>query len=400
MIDLTITSPLIWLCLLLGPLLMLRNLRIRSFSFLFVSLALFLATIGNWQSAVAIFIFIAFPYCFVKILQRYNIPVWPAITFQLATFIYINKYAWILTLFSIPVPTVIKFLGVSYILFRQLDIILQVKARLVKNVPIQDYLNYLFSFWTILAGPIQRYRDFIQNFYSEKTPLSREESLSCFHRAANGMIKIVLFGAFIQYCSNAAYQGIIDRGLTLRYGLAIFYGPILFLYFNFSGYCDVVIAMARWAGFQLPENFDEPYLSRTTVEFWNRWHITLSQWVRDYLYQPLFKSFISGPMRKHIQISQYISIFITFFLVGIWHGATLGMLIFGLLNGLGMALSMMYKDLCLKQMGKVRFKKYQDNKWVANMERVITLHFMSFAVIFSQYDVITLFDSLRKLVGA
>lgn len=399
MIELTITSYIYIFCLLLGPLLMTKNLKLRTYGFLLVSLSLFISTIGNWESAIAIFIFTAFPYLYVIILRRYNISVWPAILIQLAAFIYINKYIWILNIIHIPIPSMVKFLGVSYIFFRQLDIIFQVKARLVKDVPIVDYLNYLFSFWTILAGPIQRYRNFIQDFYSEKVPLSKEESLSCFHRAANGMIKIVLFGAFIQYCSNTAYNGLLENGPSIKYVLAIFYGPILFLYFNFSGYCDVVIAMARWAGFQLPENFDKPYLSRTTVEFWNRWHITLSQWVRDYVYQPLLKSLISGPMSKHIQTSQYFSIFIAFFLVGIWHGATMGLVIFGLLNGVGMALSMIYKDLCMKQMGKARFKKYQENRWVANSERFVTLHFMSFAVIFSQYDTIPLLNSFRKLLG-
>jgi D-alanyl-lipoteichoic acid acyltransferase DltB (MBOAT superfamily) len=399
MIDLTVTSYIYIFCLLLGPLIMVKNLKLRAYGFLLVSLSLFISTIGHWESAVAVIIFTAFPYLYLVILRRRNIPIWPEVLIQLASFIYINKYIWILSTVGIPIPNMIKFLGVSYIFFRQLDIILQVKAKLVQDVPVVDYLNYLFSFWTILAGPIQRYRDFIQNFYSEKTPLSKEESLSCFHRAANGMIKIVLFGAFIQYCSSAAYQGIIDNGLTLRYGLALFYGPILFLYFNFSGYCDVVIAMARWAGFQLPENFDKPYLSRTVVEFWNRWHITLSQWVRDYLYQPLLKYFISGPMRKHIQASQYVSIFITFFLVGVWHGATLGMVIFGLLNGLGMAVSMMYRDLCIKQMGKARFKKYQGNRWTANLERVVTLHYMALCILFSQYDIVSLLNSIKQLPG-
>lgn len=399
MIDLTITSFLLWLCLLLGPLIMVKNLRIRSLSFLIVSLALFISSIDNWQSALAIIIFISFPYIFIRILQKFKIPVWPAVIFQVAAFIYINKYMWILNIFGIPIPTVISFLGVSYILFRQLDIIFQVKARLVGEVPVTDYLNYLFSFWTILAGPIQRYRDFIQTFYSQKTPLNREESLACFHRAANGMIKILLFGAFFQYCSNTAYIGLLERGPSLKYILAIFYGFPLFLYFNFTGYCDVVIALARWAGFQIPENFDRPYLSRTVVEFWNRWHITLSQWFRDYVYQPLFKYLISGPMSKHIQISQYFSIFFTFLLVGIWHGTTLGLVIFGILQGLGMAASMIYKDLCVKKMGKARYKSYQEKRWVAYSERFITLHFMFFCTLFFQYDAISILNSIRKLLG-
>jgi D-alanyl-lipoteichoic acid acyltransferase DltB (MBOAT superfamily) len=375
---------------------MAKSVKLRKYSFLFVSLGLFILTLGNWQSALIILFFVSFPYCYVKVLQKWNFSVWPAIIIQLAVFIYANKYGWILTFLGIPIPTVIKVLGISYIFFRQFDILFQVQAKLVENVPIIDYLNYLFSFWTILAGPIQRYKDFIYSFYSEKMPLDTKDSLSCFHRAANGMIKILLLGAFFQYCSDAAYLGILAHGISLKYFVAMLYCFPLYLYFNFSGYCDVVIAMARWAGFSLPENFDKPYLSRTVIDFWNRWHITLSQWARDYIYQPLFKYLISGPMSKYVQTSQYFSIFITFFLIGLWHGNSINLVIFGFLQGIGMALSMIYRDICIKKMGKAGFKIYQENKWVTAIERFITLNFMCFSILFIQYDV---FAILKPLIG-
>lgn len=399
MIDLTITSVFFLFCLIIGPLLMAQNIRLRRWSFLIVCLCLFLLSFNNIESLFAMTVFIALPYCYIFIIRRGDVPLWPIILTQLILFIYVNQYAWILSFFNVPVPSFISILGVSYIFFRQLDVLFQVKARLVQTVSIIDYLNYLLSFWTILAGPIQRYRSFIQTFYDEKQPLDNQQSLVCFHRAANGMIKILLLGAFFQYCSSAAYIGILQNGPSWKYIIAIFYCFPLFLYFNFSGYCDVVIGMAKWAGFTIPENFDRPYLSRDMIEMWNRWHITMSQWLRDYVYQPLFKVLISGIFRNYISFSQYLSIFITFSLVGIWHGTTLNFIVFGLLQGLGMAASMIYRDTCKNLLGRERYKLYYNNKWVANIERFVTLNFWCFTFLFFQFDVVVMLNALGKLFG-
>ena len=186
------------------------------------------------------------------------------------------------------------------------------------------------------------------------------------------------------YLSDHAYAHLVSSP-SLLYLLGIFYCFPLYVYFNFSGYCDIVIGMARWAGFIVPENFDRPYLSRDMIDMWARWHITLSQWVRDYVYQPLFKFFLSGPLRNYLSASQYVSIFITFFLVGIWHGTTLNFVVFGLLQGIGMAFSMIYRDICKKRLGKERYASFYNNKWVENGERFVALHFWCFTFLFFQY---------------
>jgi len=389
MIDLVITSIFFIFCLVIGPLLMAKNLHLRRWSFLIVSLSLFLLSLNNLESLAAITIFIAFPYCYIYIIRRWNTPLWPAIIIQLFLLVYINKYSWILSFFGIPIPSFISLVGISYIFFRQLDILFQVKAQLVQTVPLIDYMNYLLSFWTLLAGPIQRYREFIAEFYKDKIIVSDEETLICFHRSANGFLKVLLIGSFFLYIQGQFYSIFISGETPIRLvGLfGFFYSFPLYLYFNFSGYCDIVIGMARWAGFSIPENFNQPYLSRDMIDMWNRWHITLSLWLRDYVYQPLFKLLLSGPFQNHLSLSQYCSIFITFSLVGIWHGTTLNYLLFGLLQGLGMAFSMLYRDMIKGYMGKEKYRSYNNNKWVANLERIITLNFWCFTLLFFQIDV-------------
>jgi D-alanyl-lipoteichoic acid acyltransferase DltB (MBOAT superfamily) len=123
------------------------------------------------------------------------------------------------------------------------------------------------------------------------------------------------------------------------------------------------------------------------IEFWNRWHITLSQWVRDFVYQPFYKYLISGILSSHIVLAQYASIFITFFLVGIWHGSNFNFVIFGLLQGTGMVTSMLYRDSMHKLLGKERYKKFNENRIVSIAEIVICMHFVCFSFLFFEYDI-------------
>jgi D-alanyl-lipoteichoic acid acyltransferase DltB (MBOAT superfamily) len=260
---------------------------------------------------------------------------------------------------------------------------------LIPKIDSIDYFNYLFSFWTIIAGPIQRFNEFKDSFYAEKPLISDEQRLQFQHRAANGLIKILIFGAFFKDISDVALKYYVSyRGNPLellsnmKCFIAIFYCYPLYLWFNFSGYCDVVIGMGKWAGFTIPENFNKPYLSRNLIEFWNRWHMTLSRWIRDFVYLQLFDFLGSSILSKHIFKAQYLSIFITFILVGIWHGTTKNFVVFGFLQGIGMAGSMYYRDILLKKFGKQRYERYIDNKKIAFIERFICIHYICFTLLF------------------
>lgn len=392
--ELTVTSTVFIICLLIGPLIISRNVTARRYSFLAVSGILFLLSFQNIISTVCALIFIILPYLYI-FLQTHASSVnkeptrsliYIPIVIQVILFIYLNQYTWVFNLLNVEIPSFISILGLSYILFRQLDVLLQVNAKLVKQVDLIDYLNYLLSFWTLLAGPIQRYRDFIENFY-HPAEVARSDELKYLHRCANGFIKIFV-GVYLLTLKDDIAQYYLDTG-NLLYLVPVLYLFPIYLYLNFSGYCDVVIAMARWSGFILPENFDKPYLARDMVEMWNRWHISLSQWLRDYLYQPLFKLLLTHTSSKHLSTCQYASIFVTFTLMGIWHGTTLSFLIFGLIQGVGLVISMFYRNLCKRHFGKEGYKRYYASKKVEYFERFMTLHFWCFSLIFVEYDVST-----------
>jgi len=388
MIDISIDSTIFILLLLIAPLLMMPKTNIRRWIFLFVNLLIFLLSFKSFESLSWAFAFILFPYTYILIYDRIKISVSPYVVLLLAAFIYLKSYTWILgPVIGYDNIRIIPIIGLSYILFRQIDVLLQYNAGYIKKIDLVDYLNYLLSFWTLLAGPIQRYIDFQSSFkkvHVEKFDWKR--TLKLFHRAANGMIKIVIIAVLLKKQSDKSFLLLTQGTDSIIPFLCWFYLYPLYVFFNFSGYCDVVIALAGWSGFDIPENFNRPYLARNMVDFWNRWHITLSQWIRDFVYQPLFKILLTHVFKGKLYISQYISISFTFFIVGIWHGTTINFVVFGLLHGVGMFFSIGYKDLLKKFFGKKHLRKINQNKYIKLIGIILCMHFVCFTFLFFEYD--------------
>ena len=211
----------------------------------------------------------------------------------------------------------------------------------------------------------------------------------------NGYIKVLVIGAL----ANNVYQYALDKlnlfGFSFTHFLMMFYAYPVYLLMNFSGYCDIVIGSAKLSGFNLPENFNNPYLARNTVDFWNRWHISLSEWIRDYIYQPVFKFLISGIMKNSIVLAQYLSIFFTFLIAGLWHGTSINFIIFGLLQGIGMVLSLWYKDYIKKKLGKEKFKQYNKSNIAAATEIIVYFHYTCVSFIFIELDVNILINKFK-----
>ena len=146
-------------------------------------------------------------------------------------------------------------------------------------------------------------------------------------------MKLFAWGMFKKLCIAdriAVYVNYVYGNINDRYGLAIFLATVLYsfqIYCDFSGYSDMAIGIARYLGFDVGKNFDHPYLSKSVGEFWRRWHISLSSWLRDYVYIPLGGSRVALPRI-------YLNILITFLVSGIWHGSTWNFVIWGLLHGI------------------------------------------------------------------
>ena len=220
--------------------------------------------------------------------------------------------------------------GISFFVFQSLSYTIDIYRRQLRPLDRwTDYLFYLSFFPQLVAGPIVRAKDFIPQI---RRPLhvSREMFGTGVFLILTGLFKKAIVS---DYISLNFVDRIIDEPL-LYSGfecLAGIYGYALQIYCDFSGYSDMAIGIALLLGFRFPKNFDSPYKAATITEFWRRWHISLSTWLRDYLYIPL------GGNRKG-RVRTYINLLITMLLGGLWHGAAVRFVLWGALHGAALAL--------------------------------------------------------------
>ena len=220
--------------------------------------------------------------------------------------------------------------GISFFVFQSLSYTIDIYRRQLRPLDRwTDYLFYLSFFPQLVAGPIVRAKDFIPQI---RRPLhvSREMFGTGVFLILTGLFKKAIVSDYISL--NFVYR-IFDEPL-LYSGfecLAGIYGYALQIYCDFSGYSDMAIGIALLLGFRFPKNFDSPYKAATITEFWRRWHISLSTWLRDYLYIPL------GGNRKG-RVRTYINLLITMLLGGLWHGAAMRFVLWGALHGAALAL--------------------------------------------------------------
>jgi D-alanyl-lipoteichoic acid acyltransferase DltB (MBOAT superfamily) len=156
----------------------------------------------------------------------------------------------------------------------------------------------------------------------------------------------------------------------------------IFLYFNFSGYTDIVLGIGKLFGKTYPDNFNAPFSSYNFLDFWSRWHMSLSFWLRDYVYTPLLKLLMQANLSR--SVDPYLGVvcyFVTFFLIGIWHGSTAIFAVYGLLLGLGVSVNKAYQIIITKRFGKKRYKELSANLLYRFVCRGLTYTWYSFCMI-------------------
>jgi D-alanyl-lipoteichoic acid acyltransferase DltB (MBOAT superfamily) len=312
--------------------------------------------------------------------------------FNLAWFLLVKEYHWITKglLFGHTFPVGWSVLGYSFILFRQIHLSVNVRDGLIKSIRPLDYLNYNLAFWTFLAGPIQRYEDFIEQMRLSATQeVSAKDALKGFNRMLWGLIKMALLAPFFEKFAVVTTFTTEPNAATFLLFLLSF--P-LYLYLNFSGYCDAMIGLGRVVGFRIPENFRSPFVARDMIDFWNRWHISLSEFFRDYLYFPMVTA---ASRRFHPLASMVVAAFISFFLMGIWHGNGFHFAVFGMLHGLGVVITLLYGEFRKKIFSKEALKFYKNNGAIRVVAIVICQSYVMFTFLIFQYPL----KDLRQLIA-
>ncbi len=381
----------------LAPIALRNNSKYRRYIFLIINLAVFLVSMTSVSMLIVGALWILAPYFLAGVFagddrRKYR---WILFTVMVAVFAYLARYEALFNILHIPLVFGWRLLGLSYFLFRQIDFIMQYEYLKEEGVAITltDYLNYILSFYTLLAGPILRYRDFVLDMERQVDPLTKEEILTGLNRAVNGYIKVYAFSGIAGYLAKSWFDGLGNHSGVLTTAGAFFLFAFFngwYIYFNFSGYCDIVISFAQLSGLTVKENFNRPYLARSVAEFWNRHHISLSEWIRDYIYSPLFKAFLSGPFSKNPQAGQYLALFLTFTVAGIWHGTDINYLVYGLFQGLGIVVATAFKAYRKKHFSKEKNKAWEKNHVATWAGRCITWSYICLTFSFVGYDVVGL----------
>ena len=259
--------------------------------------------------------------------------------------------------------------GVSFFTFQSLSYTIDIYRGTLKPVKnIFDYAFFVSFFPQLVAGPIVRAHDFIPQLY-KPTFVSKEMFGRALFLISCGLFKKAIIS---DYISVNFIDRIFDNP-TLYSGfenLMAVYAYALQIYCDFSGYSDMAIGIALLLGFEFCLNFDSPYQSKSITEFWRKWHMSLSTWLRDYLY-------ISLGGNRLGKLRTYFNLFITMLLGGLWHGASFNFIFWGALHGTGLAAHKYYLETKTKMSNS--FTQFFDNKWVATL---VTFHFVCFCWIF------------------
>ncbi|HEU4716914.1 MAG TPA: MBOAT family protein [Bacteroidia bacterium] len=223
-------------------------------------------------------------------------------------------------------------IGISFYTFESITYVVDVYRKIhAPQKKFTSYLLYIIFFPKLVAGPIIRYHEIADQL--EERNETNERRITGFIRFCTGLGKKVLIANYLGLTADYVYgpmdnaaAGLDPHSLTLSLSWAAALAYTFQIYFDFSGYSDMAIGLARMFGFDIPENFNQPYLSESITDFWRRWHITLGAWMKNYLYIPLGGN-RSGPVRV------YLNLFIVFLISGLWHGGAWNFIVWGCWHG-------------------------------------------------------------------
>lgn len=226
-------------------------------------------------------------------------------------------------------------IGISFFTFQKLSYTLDVYYR--QDQPLEklsDYALYILLFPQLIAGPIVRFKEIASQLKDRSAALTTDNKINGLFRFSIGLTKKLLIANVLgEYVDVAFANEIFELGTLDAWIIIMAYA--FQIYFDFSGYSDMAIGIGLMMGFQIPENFNFPYISKSITEFWQRWHMSLSRWMKDYLYIPL------GGNRRGAYRT-YINLTIVFLISGLWHGAAWTFVFWGAFHGLFLVLERLF----------------------------------------------------------
>ena len=322
---------------------------------------LFAGAIYGKSRAMIVYLisFVIYQYFLVFIAQRIEIKRLKPLVFLSILPLVINK------VFALTSLHLLAFIGISYMSFKTIQIMLEISDGLIKEkISIKDYLQFLLFFPTVSAGPIDRSRRFLKEI-NEVMP--RKEYLEL---AGDGVYRIVLGLLYKVVLSTYVYQMLLalSNTGTVVYSIKYMYLYTLYLFFDFAGYSLMAVGSSNILGIQTPMNFNKPFLSVDIKDFWTRWHITLSTWLRDFVFSRVLMQVIRKKWFKNRLHNATYAYMVNMLVMGFWHGLSVSYIVYGFYHGVLMAGFEVYQK-------KSNFYKKNKNKnWYKLLSWFVTMN--------------------------
>ncbi len=277
---------------------------------------------------------------------------------------------------SLALAQDLRWLGFSYLAFRLLHTIRDRQSGRLPIVSLSEYVVYVIFFPALTAGPIDRIERFVGDL-RRPLALTADDLGEAGKRLVLGLFKKFAVADVLAMMALNAANALQVR--SAGWAWTLLYAYAFQLYFDFSGYTDIAIGLGRLLGIRLPENFNAPYLKPNLTQFWNNWHMTLTQWFRAYFFNPVTRALRSGKRPLPIPAIIFITQLGTMVLIGLWHGVTLNFVVWGLWHGLGLFVHNRWSELT-----KARFAVLS-KRWQAALNAggvLLTFNFIALGWVF------------------
>ena len=332
-----------------------KDYYILSLSILFAG-----AIYGKSKSMVVYLLaFIIYQYVLVFIAQRMDSKrLKPLVMLSILPLV-VNK------VFAITQLHLLAFIGISYMSFKTIQIMLEISDGLIKEkISVKDYLQFLLFFPTVSSGPIDRSRRFLKEI---NKVMPRKDYLEL---AGDGIYRIVLGLLYKVVLSTYVYQILLALSNTgsVVYSIKYMYLYTLYLFFDFAGYSLMAVGSSNVLGIQTPMNFNKPFLSIDIKDFWTRWHITLSTWLRDFVFSRVLMQVIRKKWFKNRLHNAAYAYMVNMLVMGFWHGLSVSYIAYGFYHGILMSGFEIY------QKKSTFYKKHKNKTWYKLISWFVTMN--------------------------
>ena len=349
--------------------------RFKTYEAIFSLVFLFLIfDCDKWQQGINLLLWLGFEFALTMFYQVYRSKKNKTSVFYLMVILAILPLAFVKYYTSFPISSInftVGFLGISYVTFKTVQIIMEMRDGAIKKVEPATYLRFLLFFPTISSGPIDRYRRFKKDY--DNAP-SRDEYVDMITKGIHYLFLGLFYKFILGWLFGTVWLPVISQkalaATTTVFGIkfswwlvAYMYDYSMYLFFDFAGYSLFAVSISYFMGIKTPMNFNKPFISKNIKDFWNRWHMTLSFWFRDYIYMRFtFFAMKKKWFKKRIRMAQ-VSYFLLFLIMGVWHGLTWYYIVYGIFHATAICINDAWLRFKIKHKKQIPSNTF--TKWFA-----------------------------------